>query len=565
MNVQQRKPKVFIGSSIESLDVADAIQIGLEHYADVTIWTQEIFGLGSTPLEALETALSEHDFAILICSGDDLSLVRNQEESTIRDNVLFELGLFIGRLGRKRCFMVVPRGDIRVKIPSDLNGITYADYDSERAKTELSAALGTPIAKIKAAIKQKVIQDGLAMLPSSSPNSGNEANNEANIDFKRIGLVKIYSSYAAAETQILEDLNSASGTIRMFLQVGTLNITGKGTIFDIIERLAVEKSVEIRILHASEESPLFERTRLISLGKNPDAIQETLRYVNRSLSQFDKTTKTSLRHRKHNLPFIWRLYIFDNKLYLMPYFAKKDAIKYSPVLMFEKTDNSLYNILTNWFDYVWEQFAPKHISISDLITPATRAGTALFLKWEGFHVFGIPKRDIANSPTYVRFYGIGGKRRDADESFGDCALRESTEEIGPVISEIINADETQFLKANGTIESIDIKDSEKRPRLILEKRSYTAQGDQTQSDDSYYLVAFDAKLHSRPKPAKEIAALLYLTDAHLNLIKQRMDITIAELKRAGAQIDCQSDIDLSDSAIVVPHGTAYFLIRQLPE
>ena len=58
-----------------------------------------------------------------------------------RDNVLFELGLFMGRLGRSRTFVIRPRGE-SIKIPSDLAGLTTAIYDSNRADKNYEAAVG---------------------------------------------------------------------------------------------------------------------------------------------------------------------------------------------------------------------------------------------------------------------------------------------------------------------------------------------------------------------------------------------------------------------------------------
>ena len=145
------KPKVFIGSSTEGLEVARGVELQLKHDAEVTVWKDGVFGLGKGTLESLVLALDEFDFAILVLSPDDMMVSRDETFQSPRDNILLELGMFIGRLGRERTFIVFNR-DKDLKLPSDLAGVTMADY-GDRRDGNLVAALGPPSTRIRYAIK----------------------------------------------------------------------------------------------------------------------------------------------------------------------------------------------------------------------------------------------------------------------------------------------------------------------------------------------------------------------------------------------------------------------------
>lgn len=122
------KIRVFIISSVESLAVARAVQAAFEHDPFVcTVWTDGVFRATSYTLDALEAAVDSSDFAIAIAHADDVTAGRGHDWPVPRDNVVFELGLFMGRLGRARAILMEPREE-RVKLPSDLAGITTIPY-----------------------------------------------------------------------------------------------------------------------------------------------------------------------------------------------------------------------------------------------------------------------------------------------------------------------------------------------------------------------------------------------------------------------------------------------------
>lgn len=146
------KPSLFIGSSTEGLDFARAVRTLLSDVAETTLWNDGVFTLGRTFIESLISAVSRFDFAALILTPDDQMVVRNDETLGPRDNIVFELGLFMGRLGRERTFIVRPVSG-PLKIPSDLAGISVAAFDWPRSDGNYRAALGPASDLMREAIR----------------------------------------------------------------------------------------------------------------------------------------------------------------------------------------------------------------------------------------------------------------------------------------------------------------------------------------------------------------------------------------------------------------------------
>lgn len=126
---QNEKPKLFIISTIEALDIARDIKAELDYdNIEVTIWNEtNVFNGGEYTLDVLEQAVKESDFGIAILKDDDIIESRGVVQKGPRDNVIFELGLFMGLLTRRRTFIALPR-DVEQKLASDLRGITPLEY-----------------------------------------------------------------------------------------------------------------------------------------------------------------------------------------------------------------------------------------------------------------------------------------------------------------------------------------------------------------------------------------------------------------------------------------------------
>lgn len=145
--------KIFIGSTKEAFEVAKAVRAALFYEADGIVWTdRDVFEVGEVPIESLEKILTEVPFAIFVMSPEDTVISRKHKSRAPRDNLIFELGLWAGRHGRRSVFMIVPFGE-KVRLPSDLAGITVGEYkirkNGETTTYEVSTACDAILSVIK--------------------------------------------------------------------------------------------------------------------------------------------------------------------------------------------------------------------------------------------------------------------------------------------------------------------------------------------------------------------------------------------------------------------------------
>lgn len=152
LNSPNTKPFLFLGCSTESLAVAQEIQLGLKHdKIDVVLWTDGVFGPSGIAVESLIDAVNQADFAVFVFGSDDQVISRDHGYTAPRDNIVFELGLFMSRLERNRTF-IVKESDSDVKIPTDLLGVTPITY-IHRGAGNLATAVGPICTELR-----KVIQ-----------------------------------------------------------------------------------------------------------------------------------------------------------------------------------------------------------------------------------------------------------------------------------------------------------------------------------------------------------------------------------------------------------------------
>jgi hypothetical protein len=151
------KPPVFVGSSTEGKRIAKATYRLLTYWAEPKLCSHGVFLPGRFPVDELERAVRACRFAVFVATPDDEVTKRGDTALVMRDNVLFEFGLFGGILGRHRVFLLTPDRP-RIDVPTDLSGLTLAEYDFARSRrddeSEVISAVQVGVDSIETTIRQ---------------------------------------------------------------------------------------------------------------------------------------------------------------------------------------------------------------------------------------------------------------------------------------------------------------------------------------------------------------------------------------------------------------------------
>src|SRR4051794_778050 len=150
------QPTIFIASSSTptSLTIANTIQASLEANHQISVWNQDNFDPGDFILDGLFKKMVESDFGVFVFHPDDEVTINEGKHRCVRDNVVFETGLFIGAFGKNRCFIVTPRPEPGIRQISDLGGLLTATYDPTKLESNAKATLGNVCREIERSVKK---------------------------------------------------------------------------------------------------------------------------------------------------------------------------------------------------------------------------------------------------------------------------------------------------------------------------------------------------------------------------------------------------------------------------
>jgi hypothetical protein len=127
--------KAFVVHGHDS-EMKEAVARFLERLEIEPVILHEQASRGRTVIEKIEDN-SDVGFAIVLMSPDDVGAVASEStalQPRARQNVILELGYFLGKLERNRVCAIL-RG--RVELPSDFLGIVYVPFEGEAWKTQI--------------------------------------------------------------------------------------------------------------------------------------------------------------------------------------------------------------------------------------------------------------------------------------------------------------------------------------------------------------------------------------------------------------------------------------------
>lgn len=122
------KPNIFIGSSLAGYESAKKVKECLSIIGDCYLWKDDAaWETNVSTFDNLLKMASYFDFGVFVATADDLTLMNDNIVIEPRDNVILEMALFLGALGKDKSFLLVEKG---IKLPSDFNGIYMPRFDA---------------------------------------------------------------------------------------------------------------------------------------------------------------------------------------------------------------------------------------------------------------------------------------------------------------------------------------------------------------------------------------------------------------------------------------------------
>lgn len=135
------KPEIILFSSSGSYVIAESIYTNLKDNHSVTLWRQFFGENRTTPLWTFFKKLFHYDYAILVLANDSIiydKVSENHQAWIPKDNVIFELGATMARLGPQKTILLVP-DQPQVRLPGyfdDVQPLLFSYHNQEHFTEE---------------------------------------------------------------------------------------------------------------------------------------------------------------------------------------------------------------------------------------------------------------------------------------------------------------------------------------------------------------------------------------------------------------------------------------------
>lgn len=283
------KQNIFIASASKSVGIAADIQESLNYYGIKSqIWNQDFFSNSKNTLETLTEKLENFDFAIFIFSPDDQLKKKENSIFSTRDNVIFELGLFIGKIGRERTFFI-STNEKNYQLPSDLDGISHLKFDLSSYHENGISELGPVTNSIRKSIEK-------TKLKKAPLDELFDVGIDQIAEFYKISaLTQAYTKRDESIDDMFNDISKAKHSVSMYARVYLSNLIKSSERFSeaIISSLQDNKNSLLTLEHISTSYDKSNLPVIEQLWKHEDpkarrwkTIESYISHLQGSDSQF---------------------------------------------------------------------------------------------------------------------------------------------------------------------------------------------------------------------------------------------------------------------------------------
>ncbi len=257
-------------------------------------------------------------------------------------------------------------------------------------------------------------------------------------------ILEVFPSMDHCINEICDKL-STEKNVSIFVQIGREILSGKGIFYECLKKNSSPES--IRILHSSVRTPYLSSKQASSrsVGKLEEWRLDLVSSEQSGKQLSNIFNEGVFQSRAHHEGYYWRVFLFDEMCYVQPYIYDSDNSGRAPVFKIKKSDSSVYNTYSNYFEKKWIEYEPNTYYINDFIKESFPVSVTAILKFDSLYIFSIPDRYVRNNNMYIQ--AVGGKT-EGDENYKTALKREVGEEIDASIK-IYSSRNTTYIHEGG--------------------------------------------------------------------------------------------------------------------